>query len=211
MNVIFLGPPGAGKGTQAKIISQTLGLRYLGTGDLLRSLVAQADPKALEASSFMERGELVPDRLMVEIVSNQLKDLKNGYILDGFPRTLKQAEILEDMLAQLGTKIDCVVYFDLSDSEAECRLLNRYQCKTCGNIYNKDFGICPQCGGELERREDDDPQTIKRRLEVYHTQTTPLLDFYSKRGILKRVDAQGKIEEITERIIQALKDDQDKK
>jgi len=211
MNVIFLGPPGAGKGTQAKIISQRLGLKYLGTGDLLRSLVAQGDPKALEANSFMEKGELVPDQLMVEIVSGQLKGLESGCILDGFPRTLKQAETLEDVLARMGTKIDCVIYFDLPDSEAERRLLNRYQCKTCGNIYNKDFGVCPQCGGELERRQDDDPATVKRRLEVYHAQTAPLLDFYSKSGILKRVDALGEIEEITERIVEALKDDQDKK
>jgi adenylate kinase len=208
MNIVLLGPPGAGKGTQAKVLSKELGLKYLGTGDLLRSLVAQGNPKALEAKSFMDKGELVPDKLMVEIISEQLRDLGSGFMLDGFPRTLEQAEILESMLLQLGIQIDHVIYFDLSDSEAEHRLSNRYQCKKCGNIYNTNFGICPQCGGMLERRQDDEPSTIRRRLEVYHAQTTPLLDFYEKRGVLRRVNAQGTVEEVTERIKAALKDDQ---
>lgn len=208
MNIVLLGPPGAGKGTQAKVLSKELGLKYLGTGDLLRSLVAQGNPKALEAKSFMDKGELVPDKLMVEIISEQLRDLGSGFMLDGFPRTLEQAEILESMLLQLGIQIDHVIYFDLPDSEAEHRLSNRYQCKKCGNIYNTNFGICPKCGGMLERRQDDEPSTIRRRLEVYHAQTTPLLDFYEKRGVLRRVDAQGTVEEVTERIKAALEDDQ---
>ncbi|MCR4429137.1 MAG: adenylate kinase [Caldiserica bacterium] len=200
MNLIFLGPPGAGKGTQAKIICQEFGYTYLGTGDLLRSLVSRSDPLALKAKEFMEKGELVPDSLMVEIVSGQLKTLKNGFILDGFPRTLEQAQILEEMLKELGIQIDHVIYFHLDDAEAENRLSNRYQCKNCGNIYNSNLGQCPKCGGSLFRRKDDEPETIRKRLEVYHLQTAPLLEYYERRGKLKRIDAQGSVEEISGRI-----------
>lgn len=200
MNLIFLGPPGAGKGTQAKVISGEFGYTYMGTGDLLRSLVSKGDPLALKAKEFMDKGELVPDALMVEIVSEQLVNLKKGFILDGFPRTLEQAQILEEMLKGIGVKIDHVIYFDLSDREAEKRLSNRYQCKDCGNIYNSNLGQCPKCGGALFRRKDDEPETIRKRLEVYHRQTAPLLDFYEKKGILRRVEAQGTVEEISKRI-----------
>jgi len=200
MNIVFLGPPGSGKGTQAKALSRKLGLKYLGTGDLLRTLVAQGDSKALEANAFMQKGELVPDELIVEIIMDQLNGLSRGFILDGFPRTVRQAEILEQILEERKIKLYAVIYFDVPDSESERRLLNRRQCKKCGNIYNNNFGTCPQCGEPLERRQDDEPSTIRRRLEVYHEQTRPLLEFYEGKGLLKRVNAQGAIEEVTQRI-----------
>lgn len=195
MKLILLGPPGAGKGTQSVVLAKKYGIPHISTGDILRESVKSGAPLGLKAKAYMDKGELVPDELVVGIVVERLKkdDTKKGYILDGFPRTLKQAEELDAALARAGSSIDMAVYFATSPAVAIERLCGRRVCKSCGfnyhikNIPPKKDGICDKCGGELFQRPDDNEATVRNRLKVYEDQTKPLIDYYTKKGELTRV------------------------
>lgn len=204
MNLIFLGPPGSGKGTQAGILSTRTGWNDLGTGDLLRRLAKEGNEKALLAKSYMEKGELVPDALMVEILFAEPGDLGGGLILDGFPRTLNQADTLTQRMRARNLTLDAVLLIDVSDQEVERRLLQRSACSTCGKIFNQKLAVCPTCGAQIQTRTDDNAETIRKRLQVYHQQTDPLVTYYQQQGLLRRICGEGEIDEISQRIRQAL-------
>ena len=189
MKLILLGAPGAGKGTQADIIKKTLGIPTISTGNILRAAVKNGTPTGLKAKEYMDAGKLVPDEVIIGIISERLQepDCANGYILDGVPRTIAQAEALE----QAGIRFDAVVAIEIPDERIVARMGGRRVCESCGasyhvvNIPPKKEGICDVCGGALKQRKDDDPETVKDRLAVYHKETEPLKDFYEARGILK--------------------------
>lgn len=204
MNLIFLGPPGSGKGTQAGILSARTGWNYLGTGDLLRRLVKEGNEKALLAKSYMEKGELVPDALMVELLLAESGDLGDGLILDGFPRTLNQADTLAQMMRTRSLILDAVLLIDVSDQEVERRLLQRSTCSACGKIFNQKLAVCPACGAQIQTRTDDNAETIRKRLQIYHQQTDPLVTYYQQQGLLRRICGAGDIDQISQRIRQAL-------
>jgi len=208
----MLGPPGSGKGTQAKRLTERFGIPQISTGDILREAVKEGTPLGKEAKRYMDEGKLVPDEVVVGIVRERLKepDCEKGFILDGFPRTVAQAEALDRILEEMGRKIDHVIDIEVSEDELLKRLTGRRTCKRCGAMYHIIFnppkrdGICDQCGGELYQRDDDKEETIKARLKVYREQTAPLIDYYEKRGLLRRIEGSGKIEEIEERILKAI-------
>ena len=191
-NLIFLGAPGAGKGTISNVLIAKYGVAHISTGDILRAEVAKQTPAGKEAEALMKSGQLVPDALVAGMVRSRLAepDCADGFILDGFPRTVPQAELLEKALEELGTKLDCVVCFDVPDEELITRLTARMNCRGCDEIYNKIFkkpakeGICDKCGSELYQRADDSLETAQSRLAVFHQQTQPLIDYYEKRGLL---------------------------
>lgn len=195
MKLVLLGPPGAGKGTQSIVLSKKYDIPHISTGDILRESVKKSLPLGLKAKSYMDKGELVPDEIVTGIVADRLKDAdtKKGYILDGFPRTVKQAEDLDAALKSLGSSIDMAVYFDTSEATAIERLSGRRVCKACGfnyhikNIPPKKYGICDKCGKELFQRPDDKEDTVRNRLKVYEAQTKPLIEYYTKKGIIKEV------------------------
>ena len=208
MKLIMLGAPGAGKGTQGAILSEKLGIPTISTGNILRAAVKNGTPVGLQAKSYMEAGKLVPDEVIIGIVAERLAepDCANGYILDGVPRTIAQAEALE----KNGIVFDNVISIEISDEEIEERMEGRRFCHACGATYHihnapsKVEGVCDKCGGELEQRDDDKPETVKHRLEVYHAETEPLKDFYAQRGVLKLVDNQPTIEATTVVVMNAL-------
>lgn len=208
MNVILLGAPGAGKGTQAEIISAKLGIPTISTGNILREAVKNGTEVGLKAKAFMEAGQLVPDEVIVGIVKERVAqpDCAKGYILDGMPRTIPQAEAL---VAQ-DVKIDKVVSIEIADSVIEERMTGRRVCGTCGASYHvvanpsKTEGICDTCGGELQIRKDDAPETVKNRLQVFHNETEPLKEFYQKMGVLTEVEGNQPIENATKDILAAL-------
>lgn len=208
MQVILLGPPGAGKGTQAKMIIERYGVPQISTGDILRAAVAAGTPLGREAKTYMERGALVPDEVVIGIVRDRLTepDCHGGYLLDGFPRTLAQAEALTRMLQELGTPLPTVVSLDVAEGELIRRLSGRRTCQTCGAVFHVEFhppravGICDQCRGRLIQREDDQEETIRRRLQVYREQTEPLIGYYQTQGLLKRVNGLGETGGIFARI-----------
>jgi len=212
MNLIFLGPPGSGKGTQAKLLSEKLGVLHLSTGDILREAVREGTPLGREAKRYMEEGKLVPDEVVIGIVKEWLlsKGVERGVIYDGFPRTVAQAEALDRMMKELGQKIDWVIDIEVSEAEVLKRLSGRRTCKNCGAMYHLMFnpprvdGICDKCGGELYQRDDDKEETIKSRLKVYREQTEPLKDYYKKLGIIKSIAGEGGIEEIQKKILEAI-------
>ncbi len=212
MRLVLLGAPGAGKGTQAKKLIEKYGIPQISTGDLLRAAVSAGTQLGKEAKSYMDKGELVPDRVVLGMVEERLQqdDCKKGYILDGFPRNVAQAEALDNMLNKLGMSLDAALSVDVPFDDLMKRLTGRRTCKACGQMYNVYFnppkkeGICDRCGGELFQRDDDKEETIKKRLEVYNSQTAPLIDYYGKKGILKSVQGTGSIDEIFNNICKVL-------
>lgn len=196
MKIIMLGAPGAGKGTQAKMIAKEYGIPHISTGDIFRANIKEGTDLGKEAKTYMDAGQLVPDELTVKILLDRVAkdDCKNGYVLDGFPRTIPQAEVLDEALNKLGDKIDFAIDVDVPDENIVKRMGGRRACVTCGATYHiehvppKKEGICDTCGSELILRDDDKPETVSNRLKVYHDQTQPLIDFYTKKGVLKSVD-----------------------
>ena len=198
MRVAFLGPPGAGKGTQARDLAQEWRVLHLATGDMLREAVATGSPLGREAKTYMDQGALVPDDVIIRMMAERLGAAAGrGFILDGFPRTIAQAEALARLLKDLGQTLDTVVYFDVSEPELLRRLTGRRVCRKCGHTYHltsnppKRPGVCDACGGELYQRDDDTEATVRNRLEVYRRQTAPLLDYYRQRNLLVTVSGEG--------------------
>jgi len=212
MRLVLLGAPGAGKGTQAKKLIEKYGMPQISTGDLLRAAVSAGTPLGKEAKSVMDKGELVPDRIVLGMVEERLKqdDCKKGYILDGFPRNTAQAEALDKMLAALNMSLSAALSVDVPFDDLMKRLTGRRTCKACGQMYNMYFkppakeGTCDKCSGELFQRDDDKEATIKKRLEVYNAQTAPLIDYYGKKGILKAVSGTGNIDDIFKKVCEVL-------
>ena len=208
MRAILLGPPGCGKGTQAKILIDMYGVPQIATGDILREALKKRTPLGVQAQSYMDKGQLVPDDLVIQIIEERLKqsDCGNGFILDGFPRTIAQAEALDKTLTGMGLTLEYVFNIDVGDEELVKRLTGRRICKSCGASYHLAFnppredGRCDACQGELYQRDDDKEDTIRNRLKVYQAQTAPLIDFYQEKNILSSIDGVGTIEQITERL-----------
>jgi len=213
MNLILLGAPGAGKGTQAKKIVEKYGIPHIATGDILREAVAKGTELGKKAKEYMDRGELVPDEIVIGIVKERLQepDCEKGFLLDGFPRTLKQAEALDNMLKELGRKIDAVIYIDVPEEEVVKRIVNRRTCRKCGAVYHliyappREPNKCDKCGGELYQRDDDKEETVRQRFKVYMENTAPLIDYYEKKGLLYKVDGTKSIEEVFQQIEEILK------
>ncbi|TRZ67332.1 MAG: adenylate kinase [Methanothrix sp.] len=203
MNIVLLGPPGSGKGTQAKMIAEKYGVVHISTGDILRENVRGGTDLGKEAKAYMDAGKLVPDELLISIIKDRLSkpDVAGGYMLDGYPRTTPQAEAMDKILPELGQKIDVVVNIDVPDDELVKRLGGRRMCQ-CGVSYHLKFnppkkeGVCDVCGGKLYHRDDDREEAILNRLEVYKTQTQPLIDYYNKAGIIADINGAGEISEI---------------
>ena len=212
MRLVLVGAPGAGKGTQAKFVAKHFSVPAISTGDIFRANIAAKTELGREAKRYMDAGDLVPDEVTIGIVRDRLSqdDTASGFLLDGFPRTLAQAEALRDMLDDLGTPLDVVLELQIDDDEVVRRLSGRRTCRQCGHVWHLEFdppekeGVCDIDGGELFQRDDDQPETIRRRLEVYTEQTEPLVGFYENAGLLRSITAQGAVDEITERAIAAL-------
>jgi adenylate kinase len=204
MRVVFLGPPGAGKGTQARELAREWGVPQIATGDILREAMTAGTPLGREARQYYDRGELVPDDVILRIVAERLRapDAADGFIMDGFPRTLAQADGLAAMLDDLGVKLDVVVYFDVAEPELVRRLTGRRLCRVCQTPFHvvsappAREGVCDRCGGELYQREDDTEATVRNRLAVYQRQTAPLLDYYRSRGLLRTVSGEGAVDAV---------------
>jgi len=204
MKLILLGPPGAGKGTQSVVLAKKYAIPHISTGDILRESIKAGQPLGLQAKSYMDKGELVPDEVVTGIVAERLKqpDAKKGFILDGYPRTLKQALDLDSALISIRSGIDMVLYFETSEETAITRLTGRRVCRKCGfnyhikNIPPQKEGICDKCGGELFQRPDDKEETVRNRLKVYAAQTAPLIDHYAKTGKLKKVSGDANVDEL---------------
>ncbi len=213
MRLVLVGPPGAGKGTQAQFIAAHASIPKISTGDIFRTNVSQGTELGLQAKKFMDAGDLVPDQVTVDMVRERLieDDAADGFLLDGFPRTLTQAEVLDSMLADMGTKLSVVLELVVDDDEVVRRLSGRRTCRGCGHVWHLDFdppsreGVCDRCGGELFQRDDDKPDTVRHRIEVYADQTAPLIAYYAQRGLLVGLDATGPVEDVTERAIDALR------
>ncbi|MDH5562406.1 MAG: adenylate kinase [Nitrospirota bacterium] len=212
MRLIFLGPPGVGKGTQADFISHKYKIPKLSTGDLLRESVLKETALGKEAKEYMKRGELVPDAIVIGLVDEKLSssECQNGFLLDGFPRTVGQADQLSNNLASLGKNLDCVIYFSLSKPEIIRRISGRRSCPQCKAVYHlesippKKSGICDVCGIALVQRNDDMPETIEARLAVYQEQTAPLINYYKERHILGELDGAGLVSEVQARLVALL-------
>lgn len=209
MNLILLGPPGAGKGTQAQRLQAKYGMVQLSTGDMLRAVVKSGTPLGQKADSIMKAGQLVPDEVMIEMISNRIDepDAKGGFILDGFPRTVVQAEALDRMLEEKGLKLHHVIEMVVDDTALTERITGRFTCAKCGTGYHDSFkrpaveNTCDVCGShEFTRRADDNAETVGKRLEAYHKQTAPILPYYAGRGVLKQVDGMAEIDEVTRQI-----------
>jgi len=214
MNLILLGPPGCGKGTQAKILIDTYHIPQISTGDILREAIKKESPLGVEAKTHMDQGSLVPDHLVIKIIEERLKqaDCNRGFVLDGFPRTVAQAEALDTTLTEMGSKLEYVFSIDVDDGELIRRLTGRRVCRKCGESYHIEFnpprqeGMCDSCQGKLYQRDDDKEETIRNRLKVYQDQTSPLINFYRRKDILHSIDGVGSIEEIKERLLNIIND-----
>ena len=212
MKIIMLGAPGAGKGTQAKMIAEKYSIPHVSTGDIFRANIKNGTELGKQAKEYMDAGKLVPDELTVKILLDRVAqdDCKDGYVLDGFPRTIPQAEVLEDALNKLGDKIDYAINVDVPDENIVRRMSGRRACLKCGATYHiehippKQEGICNTCGSELVLRDDDKPETVLNRLKVYHDQTQPLIDFYTERNVLKTVDGTRDMKDVFADIISIL-------
>jgi adenylate kinase len=213
VRVVLLGPPGAGKGTQAQVIAGLLGVPAISTGDIFRANVSGQTDLGQQAKEYMDAGDLVPDEITVAMVKDRLEepDAKEGFLLDGFPRNVPQAETLKKILSEMDRRLDLVLELVVDDDEVVRRLSGRRTCRKCGRIWHVAFdppakdGVCDVCGGELFQRDDDREETIRHRLEVYQEQTAPLASFYADEGILVGLDATGPVEEVTERALAALR------
>lgn len=212
MQIVLFGPPGAGKGTQAKFLSDEYNIPHISTGDILRENVKKNTPLGQKAKAYMDRGELVPDKLLIELIKDRLEnpDTRKGFLLDGFPRTIPQAEALDEILDDLNKRLDAVINIDVSSEELVKRLSGRRICKSCGASYHvmfnppKEKDICTACGGELYQRSDDMEDAIKNRLNVYKKQTEPVIDYYKSKGLLIDIDGEREIEDVTSDIRSAL-------
>ncbi|ANZ32776.1 adenylate kinase [Staphylococcus carnosus] len=212
MNIILMGLPGAGKGTQASEIVKKFPIPHISTGDMFRKAIKDQTELGKEAKSYMDRGELVPDEVTVGIVKERLSedDAKKGFLLDGFPRTLEQAEALSKIMKELDRKIDAVINIEVPEEELMNRLTGRRICEVCGTTYHLVFnppkvdGVCDLDGGKLYQREDDNPETVAKRLEVNVKQSKPIIEYYDKEGILKNIDGSGDIEKVTDSVIDIL-------
>lgn len=214
MRLVLVGPPGAGKGTQAQFIAEHVRVPKISTGDIFRANVSEGTSLGLQAKAYMDRGDLVPDEVTIDMVRNRLleKDAVEGFLLDGFPRTVPQAETLDDILRETAdSKLDVVLELVVDSDEVIRRLSGRRTCRTCNHIWHVDFdppqapGVCDIDGGELFQREDDKAETIANRLEVYDEQTAPLIAYYAGRGVLVGIDATGPVDDVTQRAIDALR------
>ncbi len=212
MKLVVLGAPGAGKGTQAVILAEKLRVPHISTGDIFRSNIKDGTPLGKLAKQYIDSGALVPDEVTISIVKDRLQkpDCKNGFILDGFPRTIAQAQSLDDMLDSMGTKLDCVLDLEVEDDVIIRRLSGRRVCPDCGASYHIDFNppkrdsICDNCGAKLIQREDDREQTVINRLKTYHSQTEPLIGYYRGKGILEKAQGKGQIADTTIEVFRAL-------
>jgi adenylate kinase len=213
MRLVLVGPPGAGKGTQAEFIAADLAVPNISTGDIFRANVAGGTPLGLEAKRYMDGGQLVPDEVTINMVRDRLAhaDAGDGFLLDGFPRTLPQATALDKLLADLGVALDVVLELVVDNDEVIRRLSGRWTCRGCGKIWHEAFdpptheGVCDRCGRELYQRDDDKAETVAERLKVYARDTAPLIDFYAAQGKLVGIDATGPVEDVTERAKDALR------
>lgn len=213
MNIVFMGLPGAGKGTQAERIVATFGIPHISTGDMFRQAVREGTPLGLKAKEYMDKGLLVPDEVTVGIVRERLSqgDCAKGFLIDGFPRTVPQAEALDATLAEMGRRLDHVIYLDVRKETLLARLTGRRICRQCGATYHVVFnpprqeGVCDKCGGELYQRDDDKEETVATRLEVNLTQTEPLLAYYEEKGLLRRVNGEQEIDAVFADIAQILR------
>lgn len=212
MRLVLLGPPGAGKGTQARMLERKLQAPQIASGDLLRTAVRNRTALGLQAKAFMDRGALVPDELVLEMIEERLSqaDAQHGFILDGFPRTVAQAEVLGSILVRRNERVDKVVAITVPDEEIVKRISGRRTCRSCGTMYHLIYepplqmNVCNNCNGELYQREDDAEQTVRARLQVYASSTRPLLDYYGRSGLLAEIDGIGRPEEIERRILSSL-------
>ena len=212
MKIIMLGAPGAGKGTQAKMIAEKYGVPHISTGDIFRANIKNQTELGMEAKKYMDEGKLVPDELTVKILLDRVakEDCANGYVLDGFPRTIPQAEVLTEALEKLNDAVDYAIDVDVPDENIVKRMSGRRACVNCGATYHivhippKTENICDKCGSELILRDDDRPETVLNRLKVYHEQTQPLIDYYTKKGILRTVDGTKDMKDVFEDIVKIL-------
>lgn len=212
IDLVFLGPPGAGKGTQAELLSEWLGIPAVSTGDLFRKAMAESTELGLQAKAYIERGDLVPDEVTVGMVRERLakSDCEDGAILDGFPRTVPQADALEKLLTDMDRHLDATFYIEVSREELLRRLGGRWTCRDCGEVYHEIFdppeekGVCDECGGDLYQRSDDTPEAQEQRIKVYMKETAPLYDYYAEKGLLVKIDGEQKIEAVQEDIREAV-------
>jgi adenylate kinase len=212
MNIVLLGAPGSGKGTQAVKITAEYGIPHISTGDILRKAISNKTELGMKAKEFVEKGKLVSDEIMIGLIHERLNrdDCRNGFVLDGFPRTVLQAEVLEKELENQNKKLDLVINVEVDEKEVIRRLSGRRACTKCDKSYHLDFkpplhnGVCDSCGGKLYQRDDDKVETIRERWQVYLNQTTPLIDYYKKAGLLQTIDGQRSITEVFEKIQEAL-------
>ncbi|MQS12674.1 adenylate kinase [Streptomyces kaniharaensis] len=216
MRIVLVGPPGAGKGTQAHLLAKTLSIPHISTGDLFRANIGQGTPLGLEAKSYMDAGRLVPDEVTIGMAKDRMlqPDAAKGFLLDGFPRNLGQAKALDEFLAEQGIVLDGVLDLEVPEDEVVRRIAGRRLCRNDGgHVYHVDYnppkvsGVCDECGGELYQRSDDTEEKVRTRLEVYHTETEPIIDYYVQQGLVATISALGKVDEVTQRAIEALKQD----
>lgn len=213
MNILFMGPPGAGKGTQAEAIVNEFGIPHVSTGDAFRLAIKQGTPVGLKAKEYIDQGLLVPDDVTVGIVRERLQqsDCENGFLLDGFPRTLSQAEALEELLGELNRKLTHVINLKVDRNKLLARLTGRRICKSCGSTYHvifnppKQEGVCDKCGGELYQRSDDNEESVGTRLDEYINKTAPLLQYYEEKGLLREIDGEQEIDTVTKEIVSLLR------